>query len=1467
MKSRVRTDKELISSVPKAEVLFSKLLIEEERRADGAERKAESLERQIEVLKRQAEHQVRLARTQLGRETLAASWKNGDISLRLDRVERAKEAALARAQKAECLVQKIQEEAEQALQRAAKEVQDAVCAKQQAEAERAEATTVAEATTLRFREELSQAQAQVLQLQHELATSRQQLMTASTEAVDLQRQAASWEDRCNRSSQDNLELQSRVQVRESSATQLVQQQEADKQVAKDAADIGEHAAEIPAASAAEFTKDATPARLAMVSPQSLAPWSSESLFGGRYDSVFSPRLPELQLALVPHLVQPVKPSCWIEELPEDGEGNGLVQLTAPASPEFTPAGGPDPLPCVPAFGSPAGGAAATGVEGPSTIQRRHTAAGMVAEQQAFPGVARGCTLVVYSCRKRRRPDVGQQTMAAMPVRKRSRLAVATSPDSGPPAPAAAPAPSLPALPGPEGAAAAVFCMGEGAVPALKKKSTVAKPAQHLDSHSSTQIEAAAGGFAFVFRAGTTPGAQAAPLAQTASLAATAGVTAAGGVQLAITPCRPSPAQGTPGTLAPLSRNSLWDAKYSEVFASPLPEWRVALGLSPGLPVVVSRIPSCLLEEVPQDSNDNGPLQPAAFCSPVHSVAPFEDLRPMPCVASFADTPAAQGDLTPSIAGHPESTPQMVSSTSGRLSWNCGNVKVFDSPLYEETSLELEALVNPSDQGTCHTPTEAHQAEAKPACGTELQPEARCADSSRLHTEYMTEGMLVAAPLLLSQLAVLFPVDGLACFPSLHPATPATSTHPACAIHQIAPASPSCEIEEVLGDNASCSVQAAAFGSPINTEAAPALGGLAGSARAVSGVQDLPASIELAGSAALAQDSTPSIAIHAWDTPEGIYSTSGRFSCASGLRTPGCDRLLAVALSGMTPSAPHLEACAPPSAAATGAGSLVTQDPQLQPAELSTEAGASTTLPTPSKAGLHAEAGAQPPAGLAEVQAAEVTERGNSVVQALEHQLAEFSLTAGVIKAEAAPMELVCCRKRGWGDVGHEDVSPPAVPLMKRARLLGAENFSPNIRPAVAPRPPLPALPCPTGSVAAETFSMGWAAMPENMKRKVAKPAQHTASTAQRTGPLAAAGVFRFVFGAGSRPEVQASQVIGQQDLSTGAALQSCAAVPSAPAAGPDAMPGTVVDGSSSLAAPSKTFSQVCTEAGLPTPSEACEEACSPSTEAVDVTPHLSHAAAAVLPTLGSEAAGTSEGVDGCDAEEPCQADQQPSPSGIEDKSEAGAAPPSGCAQAAPGPEGTPVPVELYSCCSASEAAGTDPILPKRNRASKDATSPAPSETSEEVDVATPSEADNESGEACVVVPGFQSSRPAAGPVPSDVEGCEAAQHCQPDQQPSTSGMQSMEEEAEASAKEGPTQAVPPVEHAPAGLAVMPPAGHVPPSPASAAAPVLGPLFPAVSMKRRYSMMQGVPKKNTASASSMSKRQRLNDSAVAAENKA
>lgn len=45
-------------------------------------------------------------------------------------------------------------------------------------------------------------------------------------------------------------LQSRVSELESSATQLVQQREADRQVAKDTADIGEHAAEIPAASTA-----------------------------------------------------------------------------------------------------------------------------------------------------------------------------------------------------------------------------------------------------------------------------------------------------------------------------------------------------------------------------------------------------------------------------------------------------------------------------------------------------------------------------------------------------------------------------------------------------------------------------------------------------------------------------------------------------------------------------------------------------------------------------------------------------------------------------------------------------------------------------------------------------------------------------------------------------------------------------------------------------------------------------------------------------------------------------------------------------------------------------------------------------------------------------------------------------------------------------------------------------------------
>lgn len=93
-------------------------------------------------------------------------------------------------------------------------------------------------------------------------------------------------------------------------------------------------------------------------------------------------------------VQPVKPSCWIEELPEDGEGNGLVQLTAPASPEFTPAGGPDPLPCVPAFGSPAGGAAATGVEGPSTIQRRHTAAGMPLSHSQHEHTVYTCSAVI-----------------------------------------------------------------------------------------------------------------------------------------------------------------------------------------------------------------------------------------------------------------------------------------------------------------------------------------------------------------------------------------------------------------------------------------------------------------------------------------------------------------------------------------------------------------------------------------------------------------------------------------------------------------------------------------------------------------------------------------------------------------------------------------------------------------------------------------------------------------------------------------------------------------------------------------------------------------------------------------------------------------------------------------------------------------------------------------------------------------
>lgn len=97
-------------------------------------------------------------------------------------------------------------------------------------------------------------------------------------------------------------------------------------------------------------------------------------------------------------MQRTKSSCWIEELPEDGEGNGLEQLTAFGSLAQTPAGGPDPLPCVPAFGSPAGGAAATpagslanvtlmdgpqaasGFESPSAIHFRHTAFGTLLSQ-------------------------------------------------------------------------------------------------------------------------------------------------------------------------------------------------------------------------------------------------------------------------------------------------------------------------------------------------------------------------------------------------------------------------------------------------------------------------------------------------------------------------------------------------------------------------------------------------------------------------------------------------------------------------------------------------------------------------------------------------------------------------------------------------------------------------------------------------------------------------------------------------------------------------------------------------------------------------------------------------------------------------------------------------------------------------------------------------------------------------------
>lgn len=59
------------------------------------------------------------------------------------------------------------------------------------------------------------------------------------------------------------------------------------------------------------------------------------------------------------------------------------------------------------------------------------------------------------------------------------------------------------------------------------------------------------------------------------------------------------------------------------------------------------------------------------------------------------------------------------------------------------------------------------------------------------------------------------------------------------------------------------------------------------------------------------------------------------------------------------------------------------------------AGTPPMLPTPSKASLEADPVTASRAGnQAEAQAAAVTEHGNSVVQVLEHQLAQLSLTAG-----------------------------------------------------------------------------------------------------------------------------------------------------------------------------------------------------------------------------------------------------------------------------------------------------------------------------------------------------------------------------------------------------------------------------------------------------------------------------------------
>ena len=149
---------------------------------------------------------IRQAKLPVLKQTLHSSWQAGDRLFGLEQAARAKEAAQARAQKAEHDVQQLKQQSDEERKKAAQQTEEI---KQQAEAELAKATALkveAEEGRAHILRELSNVQGEVLVLQRELNSQCQIVGSMAADGLKWKEEATRYEQQYQEAASQSMLL-------------------------------------------------------------------------------------------------------------------------------------------------------------------------------------------------------------------------------------------------------------------------------------------------------------------------------------------------------------------------------------------------------------------------------------------------------------------------------------------------------------------------------------------------------------------------------------------------------------------------------------------------------------------------------------------------------------------------------------------------------------------------------------------------------------------------------------------------------------------------------------------------------------------------------------------------------------------------------------------------------------------------------------------------------------------------------------------------------------------------------------------------------------------------------------------------------------------------------------------------------------------------------------------------------------